>query len=202
MGVLDGPVFVVVNTSNTDITNAMLTIVGTDFFDIGTIAADSSFTVIPGVSNDGLDHGDENFFTHTGSVFDSSDEFPSLNTTEFELTGEQGSTQIVSVDICGIIAAPVFTPACTAGPSNDGAVDSINFLGGPGNNDGPCDNCFGPAIVADLETAVAETPEPSSFLLFGGALIGLSSGLSIRRKSRISPGEYPNRVPRVKSRTG
>jgi uncharacterized protein (TIGR03437 family) len=151
-GVQDGPIFVFVNTSSTPISNAVITIVGVDFFDIGTIGANSSVTVVPGVSNDGQNHGSNNFFTVTGSIYDTSENFPSLNSTPFQFSGQQGNTQIVSVDICGAIAAPTFTPACTAGVSNDGTVPNLNFLGGPGDNDGPCSNCFGPAIVADLGT--------------------------------------------------
>jgi uncharacterized protein (TIGR03437 family) len=166
-GVQDGPVFVFVNTSSTPITNGVLTILGVDFFDVGTIGANSTVTVIPGVSDDKQNHGSNNFFTVTGSIYDSSDNFASLNSTQFKFTGQQGSTQIVSVDVCGIVAPPNFTPACTAGPSNDGTVPNINFLGGPGDNDGPCNNCFGPAIVADLDTSTG-LPAPSPVQIPGG----------------------------------
>jgi uncharacterized protein (TIGR03437 family) len=161
-GTQDGPVFVFVNTSSTPITNAVITIVGVDFFDVGTIPANSSVNVIPGISNDGQNHGSDNFFTFTGSIYDSSDDFSSLNSTQFKFTGQQGGTQIESVDVCGVIAAPIFTPACTAGVSNDGTVPNINFLGGPGDNDGPCDNCFGPQIVALLGSFASTSASPIS----------------------------------------
>lgn len=155
-GPVDGPVFTFVNSTGTDITNAVIALIGvpgqypSDSFNIGTIPANGFKNVVPGVSDDGQNHGDNNFFTVTGTPYDTSDNFPSLNSTQFKFTGQQGSGQIVSADVCGVIGPPIFTPACTAGPSNDGTVPNINFLGGPGDNDGPCDNCFGPQIVASL----------------------------------------------------
>jgi hypothetical protein len=179
-------VFVFQNTTGTDITNGVLTIVGIDFFNVGTIAANSNVFVIPGVSNDGQDHGSGNFFTVTGGIYDSSDESVNADSVQFEFTGNQGSTPIESTDVCGIIAAPIFTPACTQGVSNDGTVPNINFLGGPGNNDGPCDNCFGPETVANLVTAGASspTPEPSTLTLLGGALIAMAAVLHFRVRLR------------------
>jgi hypothetical protein len=191
LGVLDGPVFVFQNTSSTAITNGVFKIVGEDFFDVGTIPADSYVVVQPGISNDGKSHGSDNFFTVTGTIYDSSDLFlANSDSTELEFTGQQGSTMIESADICGVIAAPVFTPACTAGPSNDGTVTdpALNFFGGPGNNDGPCSNCFGPKIVADLETppSVASVPEPSSLPLLGAFLVALGA-FTLRRRWRSFP---------------
>lgn len=159
-GVVDGPVFVFVNTSSTAITNAVFSVSDPstgikDSFAIGTLPANNAsqpFILIPGVTDDKQNHGSNNFFTVTGTPNDTSDNGPSSDNTQFQFTGQQGGTQIQSVDVCGIIAAPVFTPACTQGVSNDGSVPNINFLGGPGDNDGPCDNCFGPQIVALLNT--------------------------------------------------
>lgn len=168
-GPVDAPVFTFVNTSSTDITDAVITLIGASgqypgdsfIINMGTIPANSFKNVIPGLSNDGQNHGANNFFTYTGTPYDSSDEFPSLNSTQFKFTGQQGSTQIQSVDVCGIVAPPVFTPACTQGVSNDGTVPNINFLGGPGDNDGPCDNCFGPQIVALLNTVTSGGGPPA-----------------------------------------
>jgi hypothetical protein len=54
---LDGPTFIIHNTSGTAITNAVLTIGPgggvTDSFNVGTIGAGSLVAVIPGISNDG-----------------------------------------------------------------------------------------------------------------------------------------------------
>lgn len=164
-GPIDAPVFVFVNTGSADITNAVLTIVGVDFFNVGTIPANNGnnpVIVIPGVSNDGQNHGANNFFTYTGEPYDSSDNFPSLNSTQFQFSGQQGGTQIQSVDVCGTINPPIFTPACTVQPlSNDGGSSNINFLGGPGDNDGGCNNCFGPQIVALLNTVTSGGGPPA-----------------------------------------
>jgi uncharacterized protein (TIGR03437 family) len=190
-GVQDGPVFVFVNTSGTPITNGVLTIVGVDFFDVGTIAANSSVIVIPGVSNDGQNHGSDNFFTVTGGIYDSSDLFPSLNSTPFKFTGQQGAAQIQSADICGVVPAPIFTPACTAGLSNDGTTTGINFLGGPGDNDGSCDNCFGPAIVALLGTFTSSSTSGSALSITSASLPGVSTGVSYSQQLAAAGGTPP-----------
>jgi hypothetical protein len=92
------------------------------------------------------------FFSVSGDINHTAENGPNLNSTQFQFTGQQGSALIQSVDVCGLIAPATFTPACTAGPSNDGAVPYINFLGGPGDNASGCNNCFGPQIVALLGT--------------------------------------------------
>ena len=173
-GLQDGPVFIFVNTSDTPITNAVLTVVGVDSYNVGTIPANSSVSVIPGVSDDGQNHGSSNFFTVTGSVYDTSDDGPDDATTQFKFTGQQGGTQIQSIDVCGAIPAPIFTPACTAAPANDGTLTTINFLGGP--DDGPCNNCFGPAIVAYLGSAAsASTPSITTTSIPNGTVLTASS---------------------------
>jgi len=159
-GVIDGPVFVFVNTSAAPITNAVFSVSDPssgikDTFSVGTIGANASVTLIPGVTDDKQKHGTNNFFTVTGSPIDTSEDGPNSNNTQFTFTGQQGTTQIQSVDVCGVVGAPVFTPACTQGVANDGTVPNLNFLGGPGDNDGPCDNCFGPRVVALLNTATS-----------------------------------------------
>ena len=191
-GAQDGPVFVIVNTSSVPITNAVLTVVGVDSFNVGTVAANSSVTVVPGVTKDGQNHGSSNFFTVTGGIYDTSENFPSLNSTQFKFSGQQGSTQIQSVDICGIVAAPFFTPACTAGPSNDGTITTppLNFLGGPGDNDGPCNNCFGPAIVASLST-VTSSNSGSPVTITTAPLPGVTTGLAYSQQLTVNGGTPP-----------
>jgi hypothetical protein len=174
---IDGPVFVIENTSGMDITGGVLKIgpggvsVSDSFF-VGTIVAGGRAIVEPGVSDDGGVHPAGGFFKVTGSVLDTSDVGPSGDNVQFEFTGFVGS---VAVD------SNIFTPAATRGPSNDGAVPDINFLGGPGDHDGPCLNCFGPTVVATLDTVVASVPEPSPLLLLGSGLAGLA-GFSWRRR--------------------
>ena len=169
-GILDGPFFVIQDTSATDITNGVLSGPG-DSFSVGTVSAGGQVIVIPGVSNDGGSHPAGGFFRTTGSILDTSDVGPDDNSTQFEFTGLQGSSNIDT---------GVFTPAATAGPSNDGNAPTLNPLGGPNGADGPCNNCFGPKIVADLNV-VSAVPEPATVLLVGGGLAGLLGGHRRRR---------------------
>ncbi len=151
-GVKAGPVFVFVNNGSAPITNGAFNLVDGDSYQVGTIPANSSVTVIPGISNDGQTHPEGGFFAVTGSIYDSAALGPNSNTTQFVFTGQQNGAQIESLDLCGSLSQPAFTPACTAGPSNDETVTNppLNFLGGPGDNTGPCSNCFGPAVVARM----------------------------------------------------
>ena len=143
LGVMDGAVFVFENTSGAVITNGVFNINGdgyVDSFNLGTIGAGAMVFIEPGLSNDG--GSGHTFFAFTGTLRDESDQGPNGNDVQFWFTGLQGTLEVTS---------GLFTPGQTAGPSNDGTVQNLNFLGGPGDNDGPCNDCFGPKIVATLE---------------------------------------------------
>ena len=165
---VDGPVFIFQNTSGAPITNAVFYINGDgyqDSFNVGTVPPGTYVAVTPGLSNDGgMNH---TFFQYTGTPRDTSDVGPNGDDVQFWLLGQQGVLHVTS---------GVFTPGQTAGPSNDGTVSYINFLGGPGDADGPCNNCFGPKVVAML-AGVA----PNTLLSFGGPSDGAnpSAGLTI-----------------------
>jgi hypothetical protein len=173
LGILDGPTFEINNTSATAITNATFTANG-DTYNVGTIAASSSVILRPGVSNDGGSHS--GFWIVTGGILDTSDLGPDSNTLQFQLTG-----------LFGILTADtgVFTPATSVQAlSNDGLASSINFLGGPGNTDGPCNDCYGPDIVALINVADATaTPLPAALPLFATGL-GALGLLGWRRKRK------------------
>ncbi|MGC2111621.1 MAG: choice-of-anchor tandem repeat GloVer-containing protein, partial [Candidatus Korobacteraceae bacterium] len=143
------PVFIFQNSSGSDNTNAVFYMNGDgyqDSYNLGTIPAGTYVTVTPGLSNDGgLNH---TFFQYTGVPLDTSDEGPNGDDVQFWLIGQQGLQHVTS---------GVFTPGQTAGPSNDGTVSYLNFLGGPGNADGPCNNCFGPKVVAMLAGVAPNT---------------------------------------------
>jgi len=150
----DGPTFVIRNTSTNDMVGGILRAgpgggVTPDSFNVGAIPAGGRAVVAPGLSNDGATG--HTFFTFLGSILDTSDAIPNSNDTQFEFTAIEGAFQVDS---------SVFTPAATQGVSEDGTIPNINFLGGPGDNDGPCfGGCFD-KIVATLTLAApaANTP--------------------------------------------
>jgi hypothetical protein len=168
LGVIDAPAFVIENTSGSAINFGVLNIgVGddnfvADSFKVGTIAAGSYSVVIPGLSDDGAIHPSGGFFTHTGTALDTSDLGPGGNNVPFSFTGTFNGQGAFT---------GIFTPAATFGLSNDGTT-SQNFLGGPANADGPCDNCFGPKVVAQIE--LASVPEPATWILLGTGGIALA----------------------------
>ena len=148
VGQLDGAVIAIENASSTPITGGVLTVNPPggpeDSFNVGTVPAGKFVLVEPGISND---HGtNHTFFKVTGTLLDESDSGPSSNDTQFEFTGTQGTLTIDS---------GVFSPAATAGPSNDGTVQDFNFLGGPGDADVSVKDGFGPKVVANLTATPA-----------------------------------------------
>lgn len=175
LGVLDGPTFLIENTSLTAITGILFTAAG-DTYHVGTIGAGSNVILEPGVSNDGGVHS--GFWTVLGGILDTSDSGPDLNTTQFSLTGLQGATSVVSNDLCTVNGS-IFTPLCTAGPSNDNTVSDMNFLG---FDDPACNNCFGPKQVASLVTVTqSSVPEPSTWMLVASAAL---AGVTLRRRAK------------------
>jgi hypothetical protein len=172
-GVQDGPIFEINNLTSTPLTSVHFTASG-DTYNVGTIAALGSVVLIPGVSNDGGVHS--GFWTVTGSILDTSDFGPSDNTTPFQLTA------LFSAQSAG---TGIFTPATSVqASSNDGAVTlGINFLGGGPQSDGPCNDCYGPRVIATINTDTTVTPLPAALPLFATGLgaIGL---LGWRRKRK------------------
>jgi hypothetical protein len=140
LGLLDGPTFLIENTSTSDLTNAVFIADG-DPFVIGTIPAMGSVVLIPGISNDnGPNH---TFWAVTGGINDTSDNGPEDNSTPFVLVGDWNG---------GAATTGIFTPGQSIqAQSNDGTVTTgINFLGGPNNSDAPCNDCYGPDVVATI----------------------------------------------------
>ncbi|MGD0360214.1 MAG: VCBS repeat-containing protein [Bryobacteraceae bacterium] len=150
LGVLDGPTFAIQNTSSVALTNGVLYIganstTPADSFAVGTIPPNSAVYVMPGASNDG--GSNHTFFKYTGSIRDTSDEGPDENTVPFVFTASWNGTPVTT---------GTFTPGPSAGPSNDGTVKFINFLGGPNNADAPCNDCFGPKLAATIATVPSD----------------------------------------------
>lgn len=172
----DAPTFVFENTSAAAITGGIFTVGANsatvaDSFNIGTIAAGGRFILTPGVQNDG--GAGHTFFAATGAR-DTSDSGPGEDTVPFEFTGLQNGV---------VIDSGLFTPNATKGPSPDKTIPVINFLGGGPSSDGPCNNCFGPTIVARLNTP-APIPEATT-RLSTALLLALGLGsifLTFRKK--------------------
>jgi hypothetical protein len=150
-GVVDGPAFEFTNTGRTAIRGASFTINGNkklavvrSVYKIGTIKPGASVVVVPGYSNDGKTHAAGTFFYYSDSVLDTSDSGPDSNSIVFVFKGKIGSTAVSSGNI--LVGA-------SEGPSEDGSVAELNFLGGPDGEDGPCNDCFAPKVVANITTA-------------------------------------------------
>jgi hypothetical protein len=173
-GVQDGPIFEINDLTSTPLTNVTFTANG-DTYNVGTIAALGSVILIPGVSNDGGTHASGAFWFVTGGILDTSDSGPNANSTPFVLNALFGGASATT---------GIFTPATSIQAlSNDKTVTDISFLGGPGDHDGPCNNCYGPDVVATIDTLTA-TPLPAALPLFASG-IGLI-GFVARRKKRKS----------------
>ncbi len=155
-GVVDGPAFQFSNSGTKPITGARFAIaankalgVKADSFSIGTINAGASFVLIPGATNDRKKRTNSSlFFYYVGptSPRDTSDSEPNSNAITFQFNGKIGTSNVTSGKI--VVGA-------SAGPSADGSVAQINFLGGPGNADGPCNDCVKPMVIATLTQASA-----------------------------------------------
>jgi hypothetical protein len=175
----DGPVFVIQNTSASPITNGVLSILVSgdntiaDSYNVGTIAAGANVYVAPGLTNDGGFHPAGGFFVFTGGSLDTSDSGPSSNAIQFQFSGFQGGFAVLSGG---------FTPATSLAPANDNTIASMSFLGGPGNNDGPCNNCYGPHIIATLATP-SSVPEPASIVMAGIAILASTGWWLARRRA-------------------
>ncbi len=177
-GVQDAPIFQFTNTSGNAITNATFTIEASgdnataDTFNIGTIAAGASFDLFVGVTSDG--GSGHTFFAPAGSGGrDTSDFGPDSNSVAFEFLGMSNGSSVSS---------GVFTAGQSAMTSLDGSVSGLNFLGGPAGADGPCNNCYYNADVANISTpTVSATPEPGSLMLLS---VGLAGAIGTIRRRR------------------
>jgi len=157
---VDGPAFEFTNTGSDAITGAKFKIVANkklgivaDSFYIGTIDAGASVVVLPGASNDNKKHPTGGFFSYTGSVLDTSDSGPDSSSIVFIFSGRAGGQAVTSGKI--VVGA-------SAGESADGTVSLINFLGGPENADGPCNDCVAPMVIASISTKAAAEPSAES----------------------------------------
>ncbi len=124
--------------------------VALDIFHIGTIKPGASFVIVPGASNDKKVHKPGGFFVYAspGNPLDTSDSGPNANTLKFTFTGKIGKQAVTS--------GPII-PGKSLSKSVDGTVASLNFLGGPGNADGPCNDCYASKLVAQITIPAASS---------------------------------------------
>jgi hypothetical protein len=177
---VDGILFAIVNTSNTDITGATFSVSGptlTDSFALPTIAANSTFILMPGLTNDGGVHTVGGLFEHVGFTQDTSDGEGNVNdTSAFSLTGLSGLLAVTS---------GIFHPgdAALILPYRDNPNASTSFVGDGPNGDGGCNDCyFGQIATLSVPDVVGATPLPGALPLFASGLGAL--GLLGRRLKR------------------
>jgi hypothetical protein len=174
----DGLLLAFVNNSGSAISDAFFYVSnGTyvDSIDIGTIAANSTFIFMPGISSDGGLHFSSSLFFHSGFTMDTSDGAGGVSDgTNFVFIGSQGPLAVSS---------GIFTPADSFRPYRDNPAFSTSFVGQGPNGDVGCNNCYFGEIALLSVPDVGAVPEPSTWamMLLGFAGLGF---MAYRRKSK------------------
>jgi hypothetical protein len=117
-----------------------------DTYKIGKILPGGSAVIVVGASNDGQSRPNTTYFFYYNGpqdARDTSDVGPNASAIVFKFAGK--------LDGAAVTSGRIVTGA-SAGPSVDGTVALLNFLGGPGNADGPCNDCFAPKVIANIVT--------------------------------------------------
>ena len=130
-----------------------------------TIAANSTFILMPGLTSDGNSHPSGGLFAHTGITMDTSDGDGGLNdATVFQFIGAQGSSTVTSGS---------FSPSESYLPWRSPSGGSTSFVGQGPNGDGGCNNCYF-GQIATLSVSGVSTPEPSTWVMMGIGFGGLA----------------------------
>lgn len=182
----DGILFAFKNTSGFAITGGEFSLSGTspsDTFTMPTLAAGAEFILMPGITSDGGSHPSGGFFALTG-VMDTSDGAAGVNDGSiFQFTGLSNALAVISLTAGTGAANGTFTPG------DPGLIKTwinptsgkTSFIGDGPDGDAGCSNCYF-GLVATLNTAdVSRVPEPSTFLLFGSALIAIGGARKLKR---------------------
>jgi hypothetical protein len=184
----DGILFAFENTSGTAITGGLFQLSGTspnDSFVVPTIAANSTYILMPGISTDGGLHPSNGLFFTTGATMDTSDGAGGVNDSSvFSFTGLSGLLALTSN---GPGSPGTFSPGNLAllMPWRDNPIGtSISFVGDGPSGDGGCFNCyFGQVATLDVPSVVSGTPLPAALPLFATGL-GALGLLGWRRKRK------------------
>ena len=172
----DGLLFAFVNTSGSAITNASFS-AGADSYNLGTVAANSTLIILPGISNDGGAHVSGSLFEFVNHTQDTSDGQGSVSdATVFSFTGLQSPLTVTS---------GTFTPADSFLPYRDFPPAQTSFVGQGPNGDGGCNNCYFGEIAVLSVPSVSGVPEPSTWamMLLGFAGIGF---MAYRSKNKLA----------------
>jgi hypothetical protein len=178
----DGILFALVNTSNTSIVGGTFSVSGagtvTDSFALPTIAANSTYILLPGLSNDGGVHLSGGLFENVGFTQDTSDGQGHVNDSSvFSFTGLSSLLAVTS---------GLFHPgdAALILPWRDNPNAFTSFIGQGPDGDG-CNNCYFGQIATLSTPDVSATPIPAALPLFASGL-GAMGFLAKRRKRKNS----------------
>jgi hypothetical protein len=187
----DGLLFAFQNTSGAAITGGVLSVGGTspaDSFTLPTIAAGSTFILMPGITTDGGSHPSGGLFAPTGITMDTSDGDGHVSDSSvFSFTGLFG--------LAAVTSNTPGSPAGTFSPGNpllllpyrdDPIGTSISFVGDGPSGDGGCSNCyFGQVATLDIPN-VGATPLPATWVMMLTGFVGL--GFMFYRRPK--PGDH------------
>jgi hypothetical protein len=163
----DGLLLAFENTSGSAITGGTFSENGNpnDAFALPTIAAHSTFILMPGLTSDGGVHPSGGLFAQTGFTADTSDGAGGLSdSTVFLFTGAQSGSTVTSGD---------FTPSESFLPWRSPSGGSTSFIGLGPNGDGGCTNCYF-GQIATLTVPSSAVPEPSTWAMMGLGFVGLA----------------------------
>jgi len=159
----DGILFAFKNTSAYPITGGVLSVSGTspsDSFTLPTIAANSEFILIPGITSDGHTHPTNGIFALTGFM-DTSDGAGNVDDTSiFKFTGTSNGAAVTSPTAGSLTTNPgTFVPGDPGliKPFISPAGGSTSFVGDGPQGDAGCTNCYFSTV------ATLNNPDPVFF---------------------------------------